>query len=262
MSLIVMAVPYAEFNESLLLAQTIAELVLTIEFFIILIILIKRYRVRKKEELGYLIKVFLSMMIGIGLSTIPMILCMADVDIYLNYGIPLFVNGAALWWSNFTYLMMTIASIQILKFTMTLFKKPSDRVFKIYVVLVIAFNIWSIYFGIFEYEPGDRSLTIPMAALFILLEFYAWFQLFSASRRDAKRVEKSIYQLGLSLIYISAGLMLVGFILWTFSMITGLHQQMGAIIWTINCFTGFLLYIGYTLPPWFRKLFEKRYQND
>jgi hypothetical protein len=252
----IMAVPYAEYDPFLLLLQAIAQSILTVEFIILTILLWIRYKNRQKSEIKYLFKAIGYLAIGIAISTIPMILCLTKQDITWNYGLPLIYNDNHLWWSNFTYLFMTISCYNLIKFCQPLFKKPTNNSIKIYIVAIIIFNIWSIYHGIINYVPGEASLTIPMSILFILITFYAWGSLSIYARQDYKKSDPSIYQLGVKLIAISAFATFLGYFVWAVSMILGMHQQTGPFLWFLNCITGFLLYLGYALPPWFRKFFK------
>jgi hypothetical protein len=256
-----MAIPYSEYDPFYLKIQIAAELLLTFELLIIVGFLIQRLIERKKPEIKYLIGVMLFLGLGVGFSAVPMILCLWAPQIELVYGVPLFIGELRLWWSNVSYLLMTTSCFFLMCFTHIVFKKLSSRTLWIYLILDIGFNIWSIYYGIFVYQPQQASLTTIMAVYFLFLALFSWGTLFHYARLDAKKLDPSIFKTGLYLVGYSALFTFIGYLIWAVSMITKTTQQLGPMIWFLNCFTGFLLYLGYTLPNWFKKLLSKKYPD-
>jgi hypothetical protein len=248
-------VPYEEFDQTLLFYQMLIQLV-SIGFMIVVSgMMWQKYLERKTKEILFVALYMTLFWIGLACGTIPIVLCLYARHFDLIFGIPL-GNGLHLWWTNFSYLVISIATIFMFRFIQLLFRRPSKYSYIFFIGLNIIFNIWSIYHGIFVYTPGSSSLTLPMSGIYLFLGFQLWVSLFWLSAKDLKKIEPSPYRAGLKLISISALFMILGYV---FYMLNVFISGIGILVWGFYLITAVLLYLGFLLPPWFRKRLEKRY---
>ena len=204
---------YSEWSQNYMILVLFSEFFAVIIIFILSMILFKRFVEKKKPEVKYLMIVMHLMYISIIMGIIPQILAAIDSSSEFQYGIPL-SNQNYLWWDNIAYSIMSFTMIFLVKFMQILFKKPTKREEIVIWVLIILFNIFNIYYGIFHFVQGESSLSPITSLLFGVLALYCWGSLFFLSRLDFRKIDKSVYQFGLKLISISALCMLLCFGLW------------------------------------------------
>ena len=145
----------------------------------------KSVKKQDKKPLTLLIINFLMLSAGLALVAVPTTLALIRLTTgssnYLIYGIPI-GGGYQVYWSDIAYSLMVIASCGILLFDKELFgyrdlfKKHQRILFPVYYIGMVAFIIWVLYIGIFEFSnPFDpnylESLSTEPGILFILSVF-------------------------------------------------------------------------------------------
>lgn len=249
--------PYQEWDQTDLFNQMIAEIIVIVMLAIISAILWQKYVERRTSEVKALSIGITSMSIAFLVALIPKFYALFDHENPWINGIPIFYHDYRLWWTNFSYLFIMVTNLAIMHFIYLVFKKPNVNVRYFFLGLNIIFNVWSVYHGIFVVVPGVASLTLPMSIIFIVISFYLWFTLFWYAVDLYKRVDPSVFRQGILIIAISAFCSILAFIMYTFYSLLKLFF-LGRLYFMFIIFTCFLLYLGYVLPPWFRKLIEKR----
>lgn len=235
-------------------------MIVTSVIFIVCIFLWKRFAEKRKSEIKLLAIAISAMDFAFGIATIPMIMVITgNFDDIIN-GPPIFFGTGHIWWTNLSYIFVSITSICMIRFIQLLFKKPSDQTIKIVLILNIGINIWSIYHGSFVVVPGTPSLTLPMSIIWLLITIYVWGILLIYSHHDYARLEPSIFRVGLAFISASAFCMIISYVLYAIYSVFKM-QELGKIYYIFYIFTALLIYIGYILPNWLRKLLSKRYPN-
>ena len=206
---------------------------------------------RKKGTVYFLTGFFLFSAVGMILLGLPILMVLEMNPIpQIVYGIPL-GNGLYIWWTNFSYIFISLGAISMLYFIKTVFEKPNKIITLIYIALIIVFNIWSIYHGIFVFEGGESSLTLPMAALYLGLNLFMWLLLFVYGWKTSRRSRKNVFRTGMVMISMSGLSMIVSF----FLIVAGiLFVPIRIYAQIFNILTAFLIYLGYFLPSWFRNL--------
>lgn len=251
-----MAVPYEEFDQTLLLYQAILQLVAFGVVMFLSAILWVRVKQRKTSEVKLLALAFTLLAISFLAATIPQLFCLFDRSNDLIFGIPL-GGGSHLWWTNFSMVLISISSISLFKFMQLVFQKPGNRAFWVYLAANVAFMVWNIYEGVFLYVPGAGSMSLPLSVLFLLIVFYLWASLFRYALQVTRRVEKSIYRTGMYLIAVSAILLIASYLSWVLNVLLPAFRFFAVAYWIFYIATAFLLYVGYILPNWFRRLVDR-----
>lgn len=250
--------PYQEWAPDILWTYITVEIVTILVLFIISGLFWRKYFEKHSHEVQLLGILTSCMAISFLLGLIPQILSLTAPDLPIINGIPVFYQDRRLWWTNIAYVFISISNLCLFKFNQAIFRKPSQKTLRFYLILVIIFNIWSFYHGIFVVEPGVPSLTLPLSIMFLLLQFYVWGFLFFHAYRDYRRVEPSMYREGLKMIVFSALCMIFSFITYVINVL--LKTQVITILnFAFYNFTVFLIYLGYILPPWYRQRLMKRY---
>ena len=253
-----MVIPYEEFDPQMLLIQIIIQLVSIIFMVVISFMTWRKYIQRKSIEIKLVAIFMTAFWIGLSVGTFPMILCLYAPNWAIIFGIPV-GNNLYLWWTNFSYILLSLGTIAVFKFIQKIFKKPSNFDFWLFVVATILFNVWSIYHGIFVYTPGTASLTLPMSGVYLLLNFWVWIMLFRYALYDSRRLDRSIFQNGLKIVAISGFFMILSYVAYILNVFI---KGIGIISWGFNIITMVLLYIGYLLPGWYRRFLIKRGYPD
>jgi hypothetical protein len=249
--------PYQEWTISDLSSQIVAEMIVIIMLAIISIMLWQKYFERRTNEVKSLAYGVSAMSLAFLVALIPKFFAIyAHENPWIN-GLPVFYQDYRLWWTNFSYLFIMISNLSIMHFTVLVFKKPSLPIRWLFVILNIVFNVWSVYHGIFVVVPGVSSLTLPMSIIFILISLFLWATLFINALNLYKRLDQSVFKQGVRYIAISAFCCILAFIMYTFYSLYKLFF-LGRLYFMLIIFTCFLLYLGYVLPNWFRKIIEKK----
>ena len=253
-----MAIPYAEYPRLDLLIIIIVQIIFMIIVGVLIFSLLQRYLKKKVREVRTLMNFFILLEISCILAWIPKIMNYLGNDADYIYGLPL-GRGYYLWWTNFSYIFNTGSTILLISFTQQLFKVEKPKIVHFYALLVLGFNIWSVYHGIFVYVPGGSSLTMGLSVYMIILNLYSTSYLYRHAKRDISRLPRSIYRFGYKLIYISSGLFIFAYLYWALSIVLTLPKWASAISWALNTIILFLLGLGLLLPNWFRKYMKKHY---
>jgi hypothetical protein len=249
--------PYEEWDPVDLFDQMIAEIIVVTMLAVISVMLWQKFYERRSSEVKSLSIGITAMCLTFLVALIPKFYALYDHENPWINGIPVFYHDQRLWWTNLSYIFIMITNLAIMHFIYLVFKKPSLPVRYMFLGLNIIFNIWSVYHGIFVVVPGVSSLTLPMSIIFIIISFYLWFTLFWFALDLYKRVEPSVFRQGIYIIALSAFCSIIAFIMYTFYSLLKLFF-LGRLYFMFIIFTCFLLYLGYVLPPWFRKILEKR----
>ncbi|MBN2154164.1 MAG: hypothetical protein JW839_22105 [Candidatus Lokiarchaeota archaeon] len=253
--------PYQEWPPEILMAY-IAVQVITIAFLIMISSLFwLKFREKRSFELKMLGTLTVCMAISFVIGIVPQVLALTAHDLPIINGIPVFFEGRRLWWTNLAYVFLSVSNLCLFKFNQSIFQKPPRIVFWIYLALIVVFNIWSFYHGIFEVVPGVPSLTLPLSILFLGLQFYVWGFLFFKAFHGYRRLSPSMYKVGLQMIALSALCMILSFI--TYAVNVLLKTQVITILnFAFYIFTSFLIYLGDILPKWFRRLLAQKYPDE
>lgn len=253
--------PYEEWDPILLRDQTTIQIVVTAVIFVICIFLWQRFTEKRKDEIKLLAISITAMDFAFLVATIPMIMVVVGNHDDIINGLPVFFGTGHVWWTNLSYIFVSITSMCMLRFIQLLFKKPSNRAINFMLFANIGINLWSLYHATFVVVPGIPSLTLPMSIIWLLLCVYTWGILFAYSYHDYKKIEPSIFRVGLGLISVSALCMIISYALYAVYSVFKM-QQLGKIYYIFYIITALLIYIGYILPNWLRKILLKKYPNS
>jgi hypothetical protein len=252
--------PYQEWAPDMLLTYITVQIITTAFLIVISSLFWLKYHEKRSFELKLLGILTVCMAISFIIGLIPQVLALTAHDLPIINGIPVFYQDRRLWWTNLAYVFLSVSNICLFKFNQAIFQKPPKAVFWIYFVLIVIFNIWSFYHGIFVVEPGVPSLTLPLSILLLGLQFFVWGFLFFRSYLDYRKLSPSMYKVGLKMIALSALCMILSFI--TFAVNVLLKTQVITILnFAFYDFTAFLIYLGYILPQWYRQRLMKKYPD-
>ncbi len=254
--------PYFLF--SIMLLQAVVSGLL---LFLSALIFSRFFQIRKRVVL-HLAMTFLFMGASFASATIPIALAFTAPHIELIKGIPIYENFH-FWWTNVSYLLMALSILFLLRFSSMVFAKRETVAlfsvfFWIFIVLVGIFSIWDIYQGIVIHTldvEGISLPTLPWAILFLIIGVIPWVILMFPAFQLYNRIRTSLAKTGTGLIGLSALCTILSylmFVLRAFIVEPFVQDVMEIAYCGFFIFTAILLYIGYTLPPWFRKRIESK----
>lgn len=253
--------PYQEWAPDVLLVYITVQIITTAVLGIISSLFWSKFREKRSLELKMLGVFTIFMAVSFIIGMVPQVLALVAHDLPIINGIPVFFEDRRLWWTNLAYVFLSASTLCLFKFEQSIFQKPSQKIYWIYLILIVIFNIWSIYHGIFVVVPGVPSLTLPLSILFLGLQFFVWGFLFFKAFHGCWRLGPSIYKVGFQLITMSALCMMLSFIMYAVNVL--LKTQIITILnFAFYIFTSFLIYLGYILPPWFRQKLAKKYPDE
>jgi drug/metabolite transporter (DMT)-like permease len=247
-----------------LLEVTILQCIVSVILLVAGILVFLKYRQNHKPEVRNLFLTFLFMGFSFVSATVPQIMAfVAPYNDWIN-GIPVLYASWHFWWTNISYLLITISVLFLLAFTSILFEGTKIRIaFWIFVGLVVIFNIWNIYQGIYIHSTDstqDSLPTVPWGVVFLVIGVIPWVILAVLSANLHKRIEPSVFRTGVRFIEVSAICTILSYVMFV------LHSEIVDVntknalefcYWLFFIFTAFLLYVGYILPAWFKKRVEK-----
>ncbi len=267
-----MAEPYPYYNQiqnepvfifSIMLLQSAVSIILLLVATLVFL----KYRQNHKQEVKDLALTFFFMGLSFVSATIPIFLAHVAPYFDLINGIPIFYENWHFWWTNITYGLMTISVLFLLRFINVLFEEYHPKIFYwIFLVLVIIFNIWNVYQGIYVHSTDITASSLPIipwAILFLIIGVIPWVLLALFSRKLRKRIEPSVFRVGVKYIGLSAICTICSYLMFILrSEIPdpAMQDVMEFAYFIFFIFTTVLLYIGYTLPPWFKNRVEKQIQ--
>ncbi|MHA1731478.1 MAG: hypothetical protein ACTSU5_06020 [Promethearchaeota archaeon] len=250
-----MVVPYEEYDQTQLFWQAIAQLVACSVFLIIDAIIWKKYKDKRIKEVGYLASSFLLLGSAIIVGTIPQVFCLYDRSADLIFGVPL-GGGRHLWWTNLSMALISVSNVCVFRFIQLIFLKPKKGIFHAFLAANVVFSVWDIYEGIFLYEPGNASMSLPLSSLFLLITLYLWATLYRLAMKDARKLEDKLYRTGMRLVGLSGLFMIISYVLWIVNLLFKEARVFGVFYWVFYTSVALLMYVGYILPKWFRGLVE------
>ena len=250
--------PYEEWDPVLLRDQTTIQLLVVGVIFVVCLFFWKRFKEKQKDEIKLLAITISALDLAFIIATIHMLMAVNENHNDIINGIPIFWGTGHIWWTNLSYIFVSIASMCILRFIQLLFKKPPQKTYTFVLIANIGINLWSLYHGSVIVVPGIPSLTLPMSIIWLLITVYVWGMLFVYSYHDYTRLEPSIFKVGLGLISVSAFCMIISYALYAVYSVFKM-QELGKIYYIFYIFTALLIYVGYILPQWLRRLLSKKY---
>lgn len=265
-----MAEPYPYHDQKLndpvyLFEELLFQSAVSIILLFLATMIFLKYRKNHKPEVMNLALTFLFMGLSFASATIPMIFAfVAPYEDIIN-GIPIFYENMHFWWTNICYLLMAISVLFLLQFINVTFEEDNPRfLFWIFLGLVAIFSIWDIYQGVVVHslDTTAGSLpTVPWGIIFMIIGVIPWVLMMILAGKLYKRLDASVFKTGIKFIGYSALctiLSYVMFILGSFMTDTLIIKITDISYFSFFIFTAILLYVGYTLPPWFKKMIESR----
>ncbi len=246
-----MHIPYSEYPRTDLLIIIITQFVFMVIVATLILALIKKYWQNRADIVVSLLLFFVFLEISTITAWIPKYMNYAEIYNDIIFGVPL-GGGLRIWWTNFSYVFNSISTIFLILFTQQLFKFSSRKILIYQLLMVIAFNVWNIYHGIYVYVPGGSSLTAPMSFLLIVVMIVPSVYLFKYTRRDVARLSPSIFRFGFQLIYWGTSLSIIAYLYWILSIAFRFPEWASALSWILNSFVMILISLGFTLPKWLR----------
>jgi hypothetical protein len=253
-----MHIPYSEYPRLDLLIIIISQFIFILIVGGLIYSLSKKFKQNHADVVKSLLIFFILLEISTISAWLPKFLNYFEIYIDLIYGVPI-GGGNRIWWTNFSYIFNTATTIWLMLFTQQLFKFENRKILIFQILLVIGFNIWSVYHGIFVYTPGSSSLTMQMSILLIVIMVLPTFYLFKFSRRDIKRLPPSVFRFGFQLIFLSTTLSIIAYLYWILSIILPFPEWASIISWILNSLVMILMSLGLTLPEWLRNYVKNRY---
>ncbi|OLS16018.1 MAG: hypothetical protein RBG13Loki_0346 [Promethearchaeota archaeon CR_4] len=254
---------------SIMLLQGTVSVIL----LVLAVLVFMKYRENHKPQTKDLSLTFLFMGLSFTSATIPIILAHVTPYVDLIWGFPIFYANMHFWWTSISYALMTISVLFLLRFVRILFESPRF-LFWVFSVLVIIFNIWNVYQGLIAYslDPTVNTLpTIPWGILFVIIGFLPWVFVVWFAGKLFKRLEPSVFRVGVKYIRFSAICTVCSYLLFIARpiiseiLLTGISKMFSEVFefsyWIFFIFTGLLLYVGYTLPAWFRIRVDRHLQT-
>ncbi len=249
---------------SIMLLQIAVAFILI--FLAVLIFL--KFRQNHKREVLHLALTFLFMGSSFASATVPIFLAFVAPSADIIWGIPIY-GSFTFWWTNVCYLLMVISIPFLLRFSSMVFVKPQTKTlftiaFVVFFVLVCIFSVWDVYQGIVVHtlDIAASSLpTVPWAILFLVIGVIPWVILMSSALGLHARIVTSVEKTGVLLIAFSALCTILSyamFVMREFIEDPLLQDVMEVAYFGFFIFTAILLYIGYTLPAWFKTRVESK----
>ncbi|HME56566.1 MAG TPA: hypothetical protein VKM55_30480 [Candidatus Lokiarchaeia archaeon] len=246
---------YNNWDANVLFTEFMIQGIVAVITLILAIQLRRKQQIRKSNVLSALARAVGFMDAAIVAGTFPMIVSYYFGDVPILNGIPVGA-GYYFWWSNFSYCLIVMGNLFIFKFIQYIFEKPSKTVFYMFLIINLVFVGWNVYYGIFVVVPGVSSLSIPMGALFLGIELYLWLLMLVLLTKTYRHMTPSIDRLGFFVMILATITTIVSNVLYAIGDIFDLKIVM-PFYWAFFALTGILIYLGYLLPPWFKKFLER-----
>jgi hypothetical protein len=246
---------YSNWDATVLFTQFVIQGIVAIITAILTMQLWRKQRIKQSKVLSALARAVGFMDAAIVAGTFPMIVSFYFGDVPILNGIPVGFDHY-LWWSNFSYCLIVLGNLFIFKFIQYIFEKPSQPVFYIFVIINLVFLAWNVYHGIFVVVPGVSSLSILMGGMFLAIELYLWLLMLVLLTKTYVRMTPSIDRKGFFVMMLAAITTIISNLLYAVGAITDLKIVM-PFYWSFFALTGILIYLGYLLPPWFKRFLEK-----
>ena len=246
---------YSNWDTNILFTEFVIQGIVAIITLLLVIRFWQKQQIKQSVALSALTRAVGFMDAAIVAGTFPMIVSYYFGDVPILNGIPV-GGGYYLWWSNFSYCLIVMGNIFIFKFIQHIFEKPSKFVYYIFLITNLAFLAWNVYHGIFVVVPGVGSLSIAMGAMFLAIELYLWLLMLVLLTKTYLRMAPSIDRKGFFVMMLAAITTIISNALYAVGAILDL-KIMTPFFWVFFGVTGILMYLGYLLPPWFKRILER-----
>ncbi|HME54071.1 MAG TPA: hypothetical protein VKM55_17725 [Candidatus Lokiarchaeia archaeon] len=246
---------YSNWDANVLFAEFIIQLIVAIIMLILAIQLWRKNKIKQSKVILALTRAVGLIDAAIALGTFPMIVSYYFGNVPILNGIPVGF-GKYFWWSNVSYCLVVLGNIFIFKFIQYIFEKPSRTIFYVFTSANMAFLAWNVYQGIFIVVPGVASLTLAMGAVFLAIELYLWNLLLVLLVNTYKRMTPSVDRKGFFVMIIAALTTIISNLLFAVGAVFDL-KTVEPFYWSFFALTGILIYLGYLLPPRFKRFLER-----
>ncbi len=263
--------PYRDAPRNLLFVNSTFQCLLGIVVFFIGFLFLKKFLKRRTKALQWISLTYLFFGFSIFLAGLQALIAWWQYENVTNpdplvYGIPLFV-GSLRWPLNaLAYPLSMLSLLFLLFFVKTVFNKPKREIVYVYTVASIIWIIHAIYNGLFVYIPkeqykvGASSVSDIGLITFLILGTYVHAILAYYSNKGRKKEQDPIVRTGLTLMMISGVTVIFGYAVFVVHGVLKLNFEF--IPWTIGTIAVFLIYLGFSMPEWFRRLLYKRYKLE
>lgn len=244
----------------------ITELLVSIMFYILAIVILNKWRERRTKPTLYLALGLLSISTGIFIAFIGLASWFLS---WIFSGLAVTKSPFIYWFSlPLGYSFVIIYDIFLFLFTIHIFLDEKEKrvipIAIIGVVLIAFLFLPTNYWGLDPLVTDPPSTRVAIQAVFLIFNMVIYILLGYLAIKASRKADERITRIGFQTIAVSQFFNISIFVFFLLDAVIILLNDPSPgyslfiyLAWIFALVAGFLAYLGYILPKWFRKLFKE-----
>ncbi len=263
--------PYREVSKDLLLLNSVSQFLIGLIVLFIGTLFVKKYLERRTQALKWVSLTYLAFGFSVFIGSWQGLIAWWQYENVTNpnplvYGLPLFIDDLSWPFNAIAYVINMFSLIFLMMFIRSVFEKPGRKFVHGYVVVGSLWILYALYQGIFVYIPearykeGGSSMGIIGLISFLLLGTLVHALLAYHAYRARQGEKDVVIRDGLTLIMLAGLTVLLAYVVFV---VNGLFTlNLDFLAWLIGAIAVVFVYLGFTLPEWFRRWSRSRVSSD